>query len=92
MNYTYAGKSLQKWYKEYYDNDSNTLVNKTLYEILNDVFYDILPMSWGETSACLSLCKNKCSIKNGLVRGFTFASGKVLKDQSGGDIQSYVEN
>ena len=81
----------QKWYKDYYDNDKNTLENKTLYEILNDVFYDILPMSWEETGACLSLCKNNCSIKSGAVRAFTFESGRILKDQSGGDVQSYVE-
>jgi len=82
----------QKWYKDYYDNDKNTLENKTLYEIFNDVFYDILPMSWEETGACLSLCKNNCSIKSGSVRRFTFESGRILKDQSGGDIQSYDEN
>ena len=81
----------QKWYKDYYDDDSNTLENKTLYDILNDVFYDILPMSWGEKSACLTPCKQHCSIKNGLTRGFHFASGQILKDQSGGDIQSYIE-
>ena len=81
----------QKWYKDYYNDESNTLENKTLYEIFNNVFYDILPMSWGEKGSCLSLCKKNCSVKNGLVRGFDFVSGKVLKDQSGGDIQSHVE-
>ena len=80
-----------KWYKAYYDDDSNTLENKTLYEIFNDIFYDILPMSWGEKSACLSVCKKSCSVKRGSVRGFTFASGRVLKDQGSGNIQSYVE-
>ena len=80
-----------KWYKDYYDDDSNTLENKTLYEIFNNIFYDILPMSWGEKSACLSICKNNCSIKSGSGRAFTFESGIILKDQSDGDIQSYVE-
>ena len=48
-------------------------------------------MSWETKNGCLSDCKNNCSVKSGLVRGFDFSSGKILKDQSGEYIQSHIE-
>ncbi len=81
----------QPWYKNYYDDPSNNLLDKTFDEILEDNFFNILQMSWDLKSHCLFDCKSHCSIKRGITRKWQLESGKVFKDRSGREIQSHVE-
>ncbi|SVC93258.1 uncharacterized protein METZ01_LOCUS346112, partial [marine metagenome] len=45
------------WYSDYYQDDSNNLLDKSLEEILKDKFYGSLTMSWHTANNCLSMCK-----------------------------------
>ena len=81
----------QDWYKEYHEDNSNNLEEKTFNQIINNKFYSALEMSWDLDNKCLSSCKNSCSIKRGINRAFQYKSGKVLKNVHGGEIQSHVE-
>ena len=49
-------------------------------------------MSWDVESKCLSMCKRKCSVFSGITRQFEFASGRVVKNLSGGSIQKYFDD
>jgi len=51
----------QKFYDDYYHDTSNNLLEKNLEEIMNDVFYDVLQLSWEDKSTCLKPCSNTCS-------------------------------
>ena len=81
----------QDWYREYHEDDSNNLEEKTFDEILENKFYEALQMSWDVESKCLSMCKRKCSVFSGITRQFEFASGRVVKNLSGGSIQKYFD-
>ena len=78
------------WYSDYYYDDSNNLLDKSLEEILKDKFFDSLTMSW-KNDDCLSMCKKQCSKKIGLNRGLIWGNRyrqeKHMKDYSGGLIQ-----
>lgn len=88
-----GGLSREKeWYKEYAEDESLTLENKTLDDILNHKFYHAIQMSWGSKSSCLSTCRKKCSVGKGLVRSWELNSGKIYKDRRGGAIQSWYED
>ena len=54
----------QKFYDDYFYDKSNNLLEKSLEEIMNDPFWDILQMSWDEESACLPACSSTCSFHN----------------------------
>ena len=51
----------QKFYDDYFYDKSNNLLEKSLEEIMNDTFYDVLEMSWHEKSSCLKQCSSICS-------------------------------
>jgi MoaA/NifB/PqqE/SkfB family radical SAM enzyme len=53
-----------KYYDDYYHDTSNNLLEKSLNDILNDKFYDILPIGWELKSTCLSPCKSTCTKKH----------------------------
>ena len=72
--------------------DSLTLENKTLDDILNHKFYHALEMSWASKGTCLSTCRKSCSVEKGLVRSWELNSGKIYKDRRGGAIQSWYED
>ena len=52
------------WYGKYFANKDNNLLEKSLNEILDDTFYEILQMSWTEKSMCLKPCKSTCTVKH----------------------------
>ena len=52
------------WYGKYFANKDNNLLEKSLNEILNDNFYELLQMSWTEKSMCLKPCKSTCTVKH----------------------------
>lgn len=79
----------QDWYRKYYEDDSNNLEEKTLDEILEDSFYDVLQMSWEAENSCLSLCKKNCSVNSGITRTFEFSSGRILQNSKGGNLQHH---
>ena len=54
----------QKFYDDYYYDMSNNLIDKTLEEILNDVFYDSLQKSWEDKYTCLKPCSSTCSFND----------------------------
>ena len=58
----------QKFYDDYYHNTSNNLLEKNLEEIMNDVFYDVLQLSWEDKSTCLKPCSNTCSFSKDATR------------------------
>lgn len=61
----------QKFYDDYFYDKSNNLLEKSLEEIMNDPFWDILQMSWDEKSACLKACSSTCSFnENKIAAGF----------------------
>jgi len=37
------------------------------------------------------MCKRKCSVFSGITRQFEFASGRVVKNLAGGNIQKYFD-
>ena len=53
-----------KFYDDYYLDKGNNLVDKSLKEIMNDVFYDILQLSWEDKSMCLKPCSSTCSFND----------------------------
>ena len=81
-----------EWYSEYFSK-KDSLLNKTLDEILQDSFYNDLQKSWSNNA--LSYCKKFCSKKVGANRGFKWSmhedseekQDKYLKDHSGKHIQ-----
>ena len=81
-----------EWYSEYFSK-KDSLLNKTLDEILQDSFYNDLQISWSNNA--LSYCKKFCSKKVGANRGFKWSmhedseekQDKYLKDHSGKHIQ-----
>ena len=81
-----------EWYSEYFSK-KDSLLNKTLDEILQDCFYNALQKSWSNNA--LSYCKKFCSKKVGANRGFKWSmhedseekQDKYLKDHSGKHIQ-----
>ena len=61
----------QKFYDDYFYDKSNNLLEKSLEEIMNDPFWDILQMSWDVKSACLPACSSTCSFnENKIAAGF----------------------
>ena len=58
----------QKFYDDYYHDTSNNLLEKNLEEIMNDVFYDVLQLSWEDKSTCLKPCSNTCSFSKDATR------------------------
>jgi len=58
----------QKFYDDYYHNTSNNLLEKNLEEIMNDVFYDVLQLSWEDKSTVLKPCSNTCSFSKETTR------------------------
>ena len=62
----------QKFYDDYFYDKSNNLLEKSLEEIMNDTFYDVLQMSWHEKSSCLKPCSSICSFNEGHERSSNF--------------------
>lgn len=55
----------QKFYDDYYHEKGNNLINKNLEEIMHDVFYDVLQLSWENKSSCLGPCIKTCTASLG---------------------------
>lgn len=58
----------QKFYDDYFYDKSNNLLEKDFREIMNDVFYDVLQLSWDDKSSCLKPCANTCSFSEDSTR------------------------
>ena len=84
--------SESNWYKKYFDK-TDSLLDKSLEEILKDNFFQDLQNSWN--GDCLSYCKKFCSKKIGVNRGFKWSmhedseerQKKRMKDYHGKYIQ-----
>jgi len=56
----------QKFYDDYYYDMTNNLIDKSLKEILEDVFYDTLQKSWEKEDTCLQPCSNTCAFTDSI--------------------------
>tara|TARA_R100000234_G_scaffold48682_3_gene29149 strand:+ start:1450 stop:2436 length:987 start_codon:yes stop_codon:yes gene_type:complete len=62
----------QQFYDDYYYDKSNNLLDRSLKEIMEDIFYEALQLSWESPSNCLSQCTNMCSYKPGFEKSNSY--------------------